>query len=620
MDNETMTDGDPMEAITAKKQADAERAEMNRQAEEAAEEKAKNPRTWPIPSGQCPVVPLGWNGNGDRVRFWSHAYRKIIQLQQLKRSYGGMVRLAPLDDFAAWLGMDREAEKELISTAARRLEDESAPMTYCEENILGRGVWYADQEKKEIIYSAGKRCYMVTASGEFKELNTCVWRGKIYTSDKKNTLPAAEPLTDAEGQKLIDFLNLRPWKSYRAGEMLAGWMVCAMLSGLLTVRPQIWINAPAGTGKTRLRDDMAAAFGGADAGYVCSVDGGQTTEAGLRRTLDRETLPVLFDELEPNEDKRRKENIGNILDLIRTVATSESNVTQAAQNGNSGSVGFRTRFCSALFSVNNALEKDSDVSRFFILRLNGKAKRAEKDRIYAKQEPLRSLIQRKDFTPRLLRRVLESARDVIRNAGTLADAMKKTLSAAGSRTADRSAEMIAHIMAGAYALTHRGAMSQEAIDDYAAAAVRMDADRNGEIERRSETELALDLLLTHTIQLTGKGGFTVERLCRIAEETTDAELAEHAGSALETCGLRWRHDKEGNPWLSVHASSSGLQKIFANSSIPKNSVRRILKNDDDGIGICEGPTRFPAISKGPIKNTLQIPGEYVLNRTEDSED
>ena len=616
MNNETMTDGDPMEAITAKKQADAERAEMNRQAEEAAEEKAKKARTWPIPSGQCPVVPLGWNGNGDRVRFWSHAYRKIIQLQQVKRSYGSMVRLAPLDDFADWLGMDREAEKELISTAARRLEDESAPLTYSEKNILGRGIWYADQEKKEIIYSAGKRCYKLTASGEFKELNTCVWRGKIYTSDNRNILPAAEPLTDAEGQKLIDFLNLRPWKSYRAGEMIAGWMVCAMLSGLLTVRPQLWINAPAGSGKTHLRDDMAAAFGGVDAGYVCSVNGGKTTEAGLRRTLDREAVPVLFDELEPNEDKRRKENIGNILELIRTVATSENPcITQCGKDGEV--VNFIPRFCSALFSVNNALEKDTDVSRFFILRVNGKAKRAEKDRIYAKQEPLRELIRQKDFTPRLLRRVLESARDVIRNAGTLADAMKKTLSAAGCRTDDRSAGMLAHIMAGAYALTHRGAMSQEAIDDYAAAAVRIDEDRSEEVERKSETELALDLLLTHTVTLPGKGGFTVERLCRIVDESQEAELTALAESALETCGLRWRKDQKKQKWLSVHASYSGLQKIFANSPIPKNKVRSILKNDDDGIGICEGPARIPAISKGPIKNALQIPGEYVLDRTED---
>lgn len=611
MNNETMTDGDPMEAITAKKQADAERAEMNRQAEEAAEET----RIWPTPPGKCPVIPLGWNG--DRMCFWSHAYRKLIQLPKLGKSYEEIVRLAPLEDFSAWLNKGtKDAEKEVFCAVTRRLAEDSAQREYREENILGRGVWYADREKKEIIYSAGKRCYMVTASGEFKELNTCVWRGKIYTSDKKNTLPADTPLTDEEGQKLIDLLNLRPWKSYRPGEMLAGWMVCAMLSGLLTVRPQIWINAPACSGKSRLRDeDIAAAFGGLDSGYVCSVDGGQTTEAGLRRTLDREAVPVLFDELEPNEDKRRKQNIGNILDLIRTVTTTKDpTMTQAAQNG--GIVSFRPRFCSVLFSVNNALEKDTDVSRFFILRLNGKAKRAEKDRIYAKQEPLRALIQQKDFAPRLLRRVLEGARDVIRNAGTLADAMKKTLSAAGCRTADRSADMLAHIMAGAYALTHRGAISQEAIDDYAAAAVRIDEDRNGEIERMSETELALNLLLTHTIQLQGKG-VTVERLCRIVEEETDAEKRELAKSALETCGLRWRHDQKGNPWLSVHASYSGLQKIFANSPIPKNKVRSILKNDDDGIGICEGQTRFAAISKGPISNALHIPGEYVLNRTEE---
>ncbi len=608
MNNETMTDGDPMEAITAKKQADAERAAINAQAAAEAEEET----LWPTPAGECPVIPLGWNG--ERMHFWSHTYRKLIQLPRLGKSYEEIVRLAPLQDFSAWLNKD--TEKELLCSVSRRLADMSARRTYREDNILGRGIWYADRDKKEIIYNAGKRCYIVTASGVFKELNTCVRSGKIYTSDKKNTLPAAEPLTDAEGQKLIELMTLRPWKSYRAGEMVAGWMVCALLCGLLTVRPQLWINAPAGTGKSFLRDDIAAAFGGIDGGLVCSADGGSTTEAGMRRDLDREAVPVLFDEAESNSETRSTQNIANILELIRNVATAKDpGITQSAPNG--GTVIFRPRFCSMLFSVNNALEQDTDVSRFFILRLNGKAKQAEKEQIYAKQEPLRELIRQKDFTPRLLRRVLESARDVIRNARNLAETMKKKLSAAGCRTAYRSADMLAHIMAGAYALTHRGAMTKEEMDAYAADAVRIDEDRSEEVERKSETELALETLLTHTIQLPGKGGFTVERLCRIVDESQDAELAGLAESALETCGLRWRHDKEGNPLLSVHASYSGLQKIFANSSILKNKVRNILKNDDDGIGICEGQTRFPAISKGPIRNAIHIPGEYVLNRTSD---
>lgn len=598
-----------MEAITAKKQADAERAEMNRQAEEAAE----NARIWPIPPGQRPVEPLGWNG--DRMFFWSHAYRRIIQLQQMKRSYGEMVRLAPVRDFASWLNHDPDDEKGVINTAARRLEDESAPLTYREEDILGRGVWYADREKKEIIYSAGKRCYMLTASGEFKELNTCVWRGKIYTSDKKNTLPAAEPLTDAEGQRLIALMSLRPWQTYRAGEMVAGWMVCAMLCGLLTARPQLWINAPAGTGKSTLRDDIATAFGGIDGGFVCSVDGGSTTEAGMRRTLDREAVPVLFDEAEANRDTRSAQNIASILDTIRTVATAKDPaITQSAANG--GTVIFRPRFCSALFSVNNALVQDTDVSRFFILRLNGKAKQAEKERMYAKQEPPRALIRQKDFTPRLLRRVLESARDIIRNAHSLAEVMKKKLSAAGCRTADRSADMLAHIMAGAYALTHHGAMSKGEMDAYAADAVRVDEDRNNEIERQSETELALETLLTHTLQLPGKGGFTVARLCRIVEESQEAELTALAGSALETCGLRWRHDREGKSWLAFHTSYKGAKEIYAKSSIPRNKVRSILLRDDDGLGIKELQARLATCGNAPNK-VPHIPGEYVLNRTEE---
>ena len=607
MNNETMTDGDPMEAITAKKQADAERAEMNRQAEEAAEEA----RIWPTPPGQCPVVPLGWNGGV--MHFWSHAYRQLIQLPKLGKSYEEIVRLAPLEAFYAWLSKGtKDSEKEVFCAVTRRLAEDSAQRKYREENILGRGVWYADREKKEIIYSAGERCYMVTVSGEFKELNTCVWRGKIYTSDKKNTLPAAEPLTDAEGQGLIDFLNLRPWKSHRAGEMVAGWMVCSMLSGLLTTRPQLWINAPAGTGKSRLRDDMAAAFGGVDAGYVCSVDGGKTTEPGLRRAMDREAVPVLFDEAESGEDESSTQNIDGILKTIRLVATAKDlNITQAEKNG--GTVSYRPRFCAALFSVNNPLERETDISRFFILRMSGKLFAADKEKRYAELDRRREQLERKDFAPRLLRRVLECAHDVIQNAGTLAEAMKKKLTAAGCRTAERTADQLAHIMAGAYALTHRGPISQKAVDDYAAAAVLIDEDRSEEVERKSETELALEELLTHTVTLSSRGGFTIAKLCQIMEAGTDTDLKGLAENALETCGLRWNSDKEGKTWLAVNTSFSGFKKIFRNSTINANGFRRALKRDDDCIGIREKSTRFKEAKKGPVRNALQIPGDYVLD-------
>ncbi|MGN0821220.1 MAG: hypothetical protein ACI4OX_05515 [Akkermansia sp.] len=82
------------------------------------------------------------------------------------------------------------------------------------------------------------------------ETHACVLGKYIYdTRDSLGILPADVAMTDREGEQLTELICLRPWQSPLTAELVVGWIACSILTGVIPVRPQLWINAPAGTGK-----------------------------------------------------------------------------------------------------------------------------------------------------------------------------------------------------------------------------------------------------------------------------------------------------------------------------------------------------------------------------------
>ncbi|MGN0821221.1 MAG: hypothetical protein ACI4OX_05520 [Akkermansia sp.] len=152
--------------------------------------------------------------------------------------------------------------------------------------------------------------------------------------------------------------------------------------------------------------------------------------------LDRKALPLIFDEAEPGSNTGRpgggKGRMESILELIRSVATEYSpSITQSGPNG--AVVIYKPLFCSILFSVNNGLERETDISRFIVLNLPNRETRAEREARYKQQEPLKKMIKDPEFTPRLLRRVLERHDEIQNNAAILKRIIKATLTAGGGR-------------------------------------------------------------------------------------------------------------------------------------------------------------------------------------------
>ena len=114
-------------------------------------------------------------------------------------------------------------------------------------------------------------------------------------------MPANYALTDQEGARLLETARLFRWERDVSGVLFGGWVALAPICGALQWRPHGWITGEAGCGKTTAIEDFAYPLLNGVAVYAQ----GNSSEAGIRQDLAGDSLPVVFDELEANNERRR---------------------------------------------------------------------------------------------------------------------------------------------------------------------------------------------------------------------------------------------------------------------------------------------------------------------------
>jgi hypothetical protein len=169
--------------------------------------------------------------------------------------------------------------------------------------------------------------------------------------------PVASSPKDAED--LLELLASWHWARPGIDEILAmGWMVAAMICGVLTWRPHIWIHGPSGAGKSTLQMLFRNILG------AWALETEDATEAALRQTLNMDTLAVMYDEAEPDEDGSRA--LTKIIKLVR-LASSGSNAMRGGTNHESQQ--FIIRSCFMFSSILHQELPQQDRNRITILQL-----------------------------------------------------------------------------------------------------------------------------------------------------------------------------------------------------------------------------------------------------------
>jgi hypothetical protein len=137
--------------------------------------------------------------------------------------------------------------------------------------------------------------------------------GMVYPTAAAIPRPDPDEQGTGPGEQLLALYRSWYWSRPIVDPMLLlGWTGAAMIAGALPWRPHVWVTGSSATGKSTLQKALEYML---DGGALHTQD---ATEAALRQLLKQQTLPVLFDELEANEDNRRAKAVINLARLAST--------------------------------------------------------------------------------------------------------------------------------------------------------------------------------------------------------------------------------------------------------------------------------------------------------------
>lgn len=194
--------------------------------------------------------------------------------------------------------------------------------------------------------------------------------GYVYPAASPGPRPHHESIGAAPAEALLSLISTWNWRRGELDAMLAlGWLAQTPISGALGWRSHLFVTGGRGTGKS--------SFNGKDG--LCDrllgkgvLRTGGATEAAVRQILREQTIPVIFDEFEPNAFNAHK--LGAVLELAR-LASSGSDMHKGSSDHKAA--GFVLNSCFQFSAILIPQMPAQDRSRFAILELEPFARRED---------------------------------------------------------------------------------------------------------------------------------------------------------------------------------------------------------------------------------------------------
>ncbi|WEK43630.1 MAG: hypothetical protein P0Y64_02010 [Candidatus Sphingomonas colombiensis] len=196
--------------------------------------------------------------------------------------------------------------------------------------------------------------------------------------------PTPRPHHEAGGieqiEQLLSLISTWNWRRGHLDATLAlGWLAQTTLSGALGWRSHLFVTGGAGTGKSSFngKDGLCDRLLGHGA-----IRTGNATEAAVRQILRAQTLPVIFDEFEPNAFNAHK--LAAVIELARG-ASSGTEVHRGSSDHKAAE--FVLNSCFQFSAILTPAMEPQDRSRFAILELEPLPKDARKLNLEAAKLP-----------------------------------------------------------------------------------------------------------------------------------------------------------------------------------------------------------------------------------------
>lgn len=270
------------------------------------------------------------------------------------------------------------------------------------ERLRGCGAW---EDKGRVIFNTGKFLYI---SGEVRNLDDFE-SYYIYIS----RIPVVETLEEQLPQEALDnllsLLSMFRWEYVESAMLLAGWLMVAPLSGMLKWRPHIYVTGQPGTGKSTAFEIMARVLG-----RIAIAAQGRSSEAGIRQSIDIDTLPVIFDEAETN-NKLDELNNESLMSLARASSAGGAGGIRKGTSDQTGSKNYVTKSCFCFNSITASVKHASEFRRITMLPMRKRDDETEEEALESFAElsaTIRAVFEDPDFADKFIATSVNRAKTV----------------------------------------------------------------------------------------------------------------------------------------------------------------------------------------------------------------
>lgn len=297
-------------------------------------------------TGDSSSVPFKILGIGDdgRANFITEAGRHVsYALESVSKE-----KLRVLANKFYWQGYYKFEGKMDYESAIDDIIRFSERKDFNMKNLRGRGAW---RDGDKISYHDG-----VNTFGEYA-------KDKIYVRSSRKDIGIEDtPIEIDKIKKIRETIFKLSFETPTDAVRCMSWAVLAPFCGALPFRPAILLTGASGTGKTTVAtlmiNKLAESFW---------LNGSETSVAGIRGLIKRDSYPIVFDETEADTDKK-KINRDELLSLMRS-NTSDDTPDTVKGTKEGGFVSYKMQNIFAFIGIDPTIEHAADENRIFRINM-----------------------------------------------------------------------------------------------------------------------------------------------------------------------------------------------------------------------------------------------------------
>lgn len=519
---------------------------------------------------ECPVVPLGHYG--DRVVF-AMPEGEIRHVAASK--IGAMLRpdIFASEKGAAFLTYWRDPQQKFHPVLATIwLVRKCREAGYWDSNRTTRslGVWPG--EGRSVVLHLGDQVWSILGKEVVKKTIADMMRvrtGPLYRIAPPAVRPDKKPAKIESGEWFRGALSLWQFEpigssALSGADIIAGWIMAALLGGVAPFRGHIVVYGPQGSGKTTLIL-LVHALASAIAGEVMN----SFSEAGFRADISGMARPVFLDETEASANAHGPGPVEQAIVVLRRMSTGDGSRRKQGGGENGGATTQTAIGAAMLGAITPPKLESADGSRIIEIRLRPLPTPGAEDAeatvdVDAQLEKL--VADARLLAPAMLSRALVGAPRYRADVAMIKAALRR------SGESPRSADLVAMVAAGRRLLLHDKALDDDGADAEVAFWRPLLVQRQASEVLTNVGADALAHLMAHETSIHRQDrkmsvGLMVERF--VAGDREFREMLKGYGLLFWEEGedRAWESDDGGpqgrpGPWLIVANNHPQLKKIF----------------------------------------------------------